>query len=110
MITANIHGGLVESSPVSLTTTTITDVYEAKSIERVCAGFCVVNDTASAVILSVHRYNGTTDELFWKKSIPANDTIIETEIPIKMRDGFKIKATAATASALTITPIILHLA
>lgn len=108
MITANIHGGLVESTPVSLTTTTITDVYEAKSIERVCAGFCILNNTSSAIDVEIYWYINSTDTLIWKKSIPADDTVIETEIPLKMRDNQKIKAKGDTG--ITITPIILHLA
>jgi len=110
MISGNYFGGLEQTDSVALTTTAVTDVYEATRNAEICAGFCIVNEHSSAVVVSVYRYDGSTDVLYWQKSIPAGDTVIESNIPRWLREGFKIKAVAATANQITITPTIFKVA
>jgi hypothetical protein len=107
MINSNYFGGLELTDSVELTTTAVTDVYEATSNTEICAGFCIVNEHSSAVDVSIYRYDGSSDVLFWKKPVPANDTLTEADIPRWLRESYKIKAEAATANVITITPTIL---
>jgi hypothetical protein len=102
-------GGLQGITPVVLSTTDLTDVFEAKSDEIIFAGFGLVNDTGSAVDVSVYTYNGTTDFLYWKGSVAANSPEKETDLPVKFRMGHKVKVQASTGSAITVRPIILRL-
>ena len=110
MISGNYFGGLELTDSVALTTTAVTDVYEATSNTEICAGFCIVNEHSSPIVVSVYRYDGSTDVLYWQKSIPAGDTVIESDIPRWLREGYKIKAEAATANQITITPTIFKVA
>lgn len=107
MITANIAGGLQGVTSTVLSGTSIADVFTASSDKVTCAGFCIVNNTSSAIDVEIYRYIDPTDTLFWKKSIPADDTVIETDIPLKLRNAQKIKAKGDTG--ITVTPIILSL-
>lgn len=108
MINANYSGGLSQTDPVALSDATVTDIHTDGVKEETCAAWTVLNDSGSAVTVSVFRNNGTTDTKIWKKSISANDTIVEADSPIKLRDGFKITAQASTGGAITITPVILR--
>lgn len=112
MISGNYFGGLELTDSVALTTTSITDIYEATSKAEICAGFCIVNEHSSAIVVSVYRYDpdSTNDVLYWQKSIPAGDTVIESDIPRWLREGYKIKAEAAPANQITITPTIFKVA
>ena len=110
MISGNYFGGLELTDSVALTTTSITDIYEATSNAEICAGFCIVNEHSSAIVVSVYRYDGSTDVLYWQKSIPAGEPVIESGIPRWLREGYKIKAEAATANQITITPTIFKVA
>jgi len=107
MINSNYFGGLELTDSVALTTIAVTDVYEATSDTEICAGFCIANEHSSAVDVSVYRYDGSTDVLYWQKSIPANDTVIESDIPRWLRNNYKIKAQASVANVVTVTPTIL---
>jgi hypothetical protein len=106
MISGNYFGGLVLTDSVELTATTITDIYEATSDTEICAGFCIFNDHSSALEVEIYQYDGTTDVLYWKKSVPADDTLIENDIPRWLRSGYKIKAKVGTANVITVTPTI----
>jgi hypothetical protein len=110
MISGNYFGGLELTDSVALTTTSLTDIHEATSNTEICAGFCIVNEHSSAIVVSVYRYDGSTDALYWQKSIPAGDTVIESDVPRWLREGYKIKAEAATANQITITPTIFKVA
>ena len=109
MISGNYFGGLELTDSTALTTVDLTDIYEAKSNAEICAGFCIVNEHSSAVDVSVYRYDpdSTNDVLYWQKSIPAGDTVIGSDIPRWLRNGYKIKAQASVANVVTVTPTIL---
>lgn len=108
MISANYSGGLVQTTPVKITTTSTTDIYADGTKEEVCVSFCIVNEHSSALAVSVYVNDGTSDVLYWEKSVPANDTLIETDAPMKLRDGYKITAQVGTINVITITPTILR--
>lgn len=71
----------------------------------------VVNITAGAVIASLYWNDGTTSKLFWRGSVPANDTVPVSDILIPLQPGAasgngvakKIRGVAASNSAITVT-------
>jgi len=105
------EGGIQAAAPVRLTTTSATDIVTAPTADNtiIISSFSLANETGSAVQMSVHYYDGTTDFLWFARSVPANDTIIVCEIPMRLRGGQKMKATAATGNAITVTPIVTRL-
>lgn len=60
------------------------------------AGWSIVNPTGGAVTCSLFWNDGTADHLIWSKSIPANDTQIESNLPIRLETGNSIKASGAS--------------
>ena len=99
-----------EAQPLLLTGTSDTDVYTATSNTELCAGFSVVNSSASGVIISISYYNATStnSRLIFKRTVAANDTEIVDNLPRRMRTGDKITATAATGNVLTIMPLMMR--
>jgi hypothetical protein len=110
MISGNYFGGLELTGSAKLTTTSITDIHTATSNAEICVGFCIVNEHSSAIDVSIYRYDGSTDVLYWQKPVPANDTLTENDVPRWLREGYKIKALAATENQITITPTIFKVA
>ena len=108
-IQGTYRGGLVNPSDITrLTTTSATTIFTAVNSSQTLAGFSLANETASAVIVACHFNDGTTDFLFFRRSVPANDTVIVTDIPIRMRSGDSFKVTAATGNAITVAPVMLE--
>lgn len=60
------------------------------------SSWSIVNPTAGAVTCSLYWNDGTTDRLVWRKSVPANDTLIESNLPIRLDTGNSIKASGAS--------------
>lgn len=110
MINGNYAGGLVETETVELTTATTTDIFTTENEKQMLAGFCIVNTDSSARDVTLYmQKDGSTDMLFWKKSIPANDTIVEADIPQQLRitpNIYKLRAQVGTANVIHITPIV----
>lgn len=108
-IQGNYRGGLVNpANIVRLTTTSATTILTAQNSSQTLAGFSLANETSSAVVVACHFNDGSTDFLFFRRSVPANDTVIVSDIPIRMRSGDSFKVTAATGNAITVTPVILE--
>jgi hypothetical protein len=74
----------------------------------ILSSFSLANETGSAVIVAMHYFDGTTDFLMFRRSVPATDTIIISDLPIRLYSGDKIKATAASGNAITVTPIMMR--
>lgn len=109
MITADIEGGLEETETVSLSAATVTDIHEAQNEHEICVGFCIVNTDTNPLHVSIYRNTGGSDVMFWRKPVPAEDTLTETVIPRALRKGDKIKAQVGTVDVISITPIIFKL-
>lgn len=75
----------------------------AENDTQTVAAWSIVNPTAGAVNCAVYWNDGTTDNLVWRKSIAANSTEVESNLPIRLRSGHSIKA--AGASTVTVTLI-----
>lgn len=100
------QGGLENPNPVRLTTTSATSVFTATDNNVTIGAFSLANETGSAVTVDVHFNDGSTDFLVFRRSVPATDTIVVDNIPLRMRNANVFKVTAATGNAITVTPIV----
>lgn len=108
MMNGNYQGGLTSTNPIKLTGSSLTDIHVSGSNKEILAGFCIVNEHTSALEVSVYWGDGSTDILFWRKSISAGDTVTENEIPLRLQDGYAIKAQCVTVDKIAVTPIVLR--
>lgn len=100
-------GAVQLPKPVRLTTTSSTDIKTATDDIELVGAISFANETGSAVAsVLCHYYDGTTDFLVFSAPIPAYSTVVMEGMPIKLKSGDKIKVTAATANAITVTPIV----
>jgi hypothetical protein len=107
-VSGNYSGGIVRPIPVRLTTTNATDIVTATDSSDVISSFSLANETGSAVVVDCHYNNGSTDFLVFRRSVPATDTVIISDLPIRLYSGDKFKVTAATGNAITVTPFIVR--
>lgn len=97
-------GVLEKPTCLRLTAATITDVLTATDQFQTVIGVILTNETGGAVNLLLDWYDGTTDNHIWKKPVPANDSVVLDQ-PIRLLTGNKIKATAGSGNAITVTLI-----
>ncbi|WP_162651555.1 hypothetical protein [Lentilitoribacter sp. Alg239-R112] len=105
MITANYSGGLELTDTIALSDTSITDIYTAPDNQDILTGFAIANNNSSAIIVTCYINKGS-DVIVFKTSVTANETIVQTDMPLKLRAGYIFKAKAATGGYITVTPII----
>ena len=105
-VDAYYQGGLEAPAPVRLTTASITTIFTATDNNVTIGGFSLANETGTGAIVAIHVNDGSTDNLVFRRSVPADDTVIVDNLPIRLRNGHVFKATAATPNAITVTPII----
>lgn len=99
-------GGLQNPKPTRLTSTNATAVYTAVDDSATVVAILFANETASPVKVDLEFNDGSTDFLVSVQSIPGDEAGIYENAPLKLRNGDSIKVTAATANAITVTPII----
>lgn len=107
-----LSGGLSKCLPVRLTTTARTDIFTAevgtsRARSTVVSVVCS-NETAGAVIILIEYFDGATNYFLFRRSVPANDTVVFNDFPIILYDGQKIRATAASANALTVATAVVQ--
>lgn len=66
--------------------------------------WAICNATAGAVVTDLYWYNAAsaTESLVWQKSVPANDTVIISDLPLRLFDGDKISAKGAANVRVTL--------
>lgn len=101
----NVPGTVPPPTSVRLTTTSITDIVTATDNNSIVVAIIVANETAGAVTILIDRFDGTTNWHTYAKSVPANDTVLLSDFPIRGLTGHKIKATAGSANALTVSVV-----
>lgn len=105
----SVHGnyaGNVEQ-PVSqaLTGTSLTDIGDAAGkMVKALASFAFANPTGGAVDCSLYWYEAATatDRLIWFKTVATKDTAIVSDLPIRLKEGDKIKAIGANTVRVTL--------
>jgi len=61
-----------------------------------------VNPTAGVVNCALYWNDGTTEFLVWRKAVAANSTEVESNLPIRLRNGHSIKASGAATVTVTL--------
>lgn len=101
-VNVSVSGGLQKPTHVRLTTTGITNIYTATNMGETVVAITMANETAGAVIIKIDHYDGATNFNTYRKSVPADDTLILSDFPMRLRSGDIIRATAASANAITV--------
>lgn len=107
-VSGNYAGGLENTTPVTLTDGTQTNIYTANNRFMVLSSFALVNTTGSAITATCYHYDGSANNVVYKTSVAANDTVIVSEIPRRMREGDIFKVTAAANLVVVPTVITSH--
>lgn len=96
-------GNVAQPDSVVLGGTSKTDIVTATDNSLTTASVSFANDTGGAVICKLYWFKAanSTDYLVWTSSVPANDTEIVADIPIRLLDGDKIKAIGASGVCVT---------
>ena len=97
-----ISGTLLSPTCVRLTGTSITDIFTADDNFDTVFAVYLTNETAGAVTCLVDWFDGTTNNHIHNASVVANG-VSSYEHPIKMVNAQKIRATAGTGNAITVT-------
>lgn len=101
-----VSKGAVKIAHKLLAGTSSNDVLENASTQKtqyIVNSILIANADGSACTLTLHHYDGTTDNVLLSVySIAAHDYLL-LEFPVPMAFGDKIKGTAGTDSKLTVS-------
>lgn len=111
-VSALLVGGLIKPQSTVLTTTSQTDIFTAQvgnsNARTIVLAASIVNDSGGAITVTLEWYDGTNDRKWFKRSVPANDTIFIDQLQLMLLNGYKIKATASAQPGITVTLSILQ--
>lgn len=74
-----------------LTDTSTVRVSDVSDDTLILSGFSITNDGSAAKVVSLIWYDGTSERLIWKKSVPQNDTALGSDFPIRLRKNNEIR-------------------
>jgi hypothetical protein len=105
-VNANYGGNVAKPVHLVLAGTTTTLVGTAmtdNSMTLSSWAFC--NPTGGAVTCDLYWYEAltTTEHFVWRKSVPANDTLIEADLPLRLWPADEIRAKGANTITVTLT-------
>lgn len=105
----SVHGNYAGNpeQPVHkvLTGTSLTDIGDpAAKMVKVMASAAIANPTAGAVDCSLYWYEAATatDHLVWFKTVATKTTEIISDLPIRLKEGDKIKAIGANTVCVSL--------
>lgn len=109
-VSTSLAGVVQPPSTTLLTTTAKTDVFTAsdKYVQKVVSLSIANEDTSSAILVTLHWNDGTSDHCFWVKEVAAKSTEIVSDIPLSLSSRVstqKIKATAGTGNKISVTVV-----
>jgi hypothetical protein len=101
-------GTVAMPESVAISGTSKNDIVTAPDDSVTLASVSVANDTAGAIVCKLYWFKATaaTDYLFWTMSVPANTTMIVSDIPIRLAEGDKIKAIGNTGVSVTAIKLV----
>lgn len=104
MINATYAGNIEKSVHSILSGTGATTIGAAAANNtRILAGWSFANTSGSAVTCQLIHRQGGTDYIVWVKSVPTNDTGIESNVPVRILEGDSIKVVGNTGVIVTLT-------
>lgn len=105
-VNANYGGNVAKPVHVVLTNTSTTAIGSAmqdNSMTLSSWAFC--NPTGGAITCSLYWYEAatTTEHLIWTKSVATVDTVVESNLPLRLWPGDEIRAKGANTITVTLT-------
>lgn len=94
-VQGNYAGNLEQPVNQALTGTSLTDIGDAAGkMAKALASVAIANPTGAGVDCSIYWYEAatTTDHLVWFKTVATKTTEILSDLPIRLKEGDKIKA------------------
>jgi hypothetical protein len=111
-VAALLLGGLIKPKSTVLTTTAQTDVFTAEvgnsNARTIVLSAALVNDSAGAITVTLEWWDTATNYKWFKRSVPANDTVFVDQLQLMLLNGYKIKATASAQPGITVTLSIIQ--
>lgn len=107
-IQGNYAGNVIQPVNVNLAGTSLTDIGSAASkTPTIISSFAIANTTGVGVDCSIYWFEASTatDFLVWFKTVAAKDTAVISDVPIRLREGDKIKAIGAANVRVTLFPL-----
>jgi len=105
-VNANYGGNIAR--PVHLvfagaTTTLVGSAMQDNSMTLSSWAFC--NPTGGTVNCSLYWYEAatTTEHLIWQRPVPTSDTLVESNLPLRLWPGDEIRAKGAATVTVTLT-------
>lgn len=102
-VNGNYAGNLDPAYHIVLAGSSAETVFTASDSSNVAASWAFANTTGGAVTCKLIHTVGGTDFVVWQKSVPANDTEIESNLPIRLINGDIVKAVGASGVTVTVT-------
>jgi hypothetical protein len=101
-------GNVAEAANVALTNTTKTDIVTATDDSLTAASVSFANNSAGTVNCFVYWYQArtTTEFLIWVGAVPTKTTLGPTDVPIRLRDGDKIRAIGDANVSVTVISML----
>lgn len=103
-VTGNYSGGLENTTPVTLSDGTQTNIYTAPDRFKTLAAFALVNTTGSAITATCYHYDGSANNVIYKQQVAANATEVIQSVPRRMQQNDIFKVTAA--ANLVVVPVV----
>lgn len=111
-VSALLLGGLIKPKSTVLTTTAQTDIFTAEvgnsNARTVVLAAAIVNDSGGAITVTLEWWDTANNYKWFKRSVPANDTILIDQLQLLLLNGYKIKATASAQPGITVTLTIMQ--
>lgn len=111
-VAALLLGGLQKPVSTVLTTTAQTDIFTANvgssNARTIVLATALVNDSGGAITVTLEWWDGATNYKWFKRSVPANDTVFVDQLQLMLLNGFKVKATASAQPGITVTLTIMQ--
>ncbi len=109
-ITLPVPGVIQPPETTLLSTTSQTDIFTASDKTKVVvASISVANTGASGVDVTLEWNDGSSDHVFWMKTVAAKTTEIISDLPLSLTSKYsvteKMKATASTGNVVSVTVV-----
>lgn len=102
-VNGNYTGNVNKPQYKALSGTSAETVFTASDTSNTTASWAFCNTTGGAVTCKFIHNQGGTDYTVWQKSVAANSTDVESNLPLRLAPGDIIKAVGNTGVTVTVT-------
>lgn len=108
-VTLNHTGSIDGPYRIALSGTSVTDVTTtwSNADKAKVASIAIANvDTSTTYFCKLYYHDGTNSNLFAVYDVTAQNTVILSDFPLQMKDGWKLQAQAEAADKIVVTAIM----